>query len=179
MKRFFLFFLFLLISFVLQLNYGKSIHENSFAASASSNNSFKNSAADTTSILRLKDSANSTRLFYGYINNNNSSAGGDMNRGQYNIENGNTVPEEYHLSQNYPNPFNPVTVISYNVPRTSHVSLKVYNILGKEITTLVNEVQQPGSYRVVFNGGNLTSGVYYYQMKSGSFDLVKKMILIR
>ena len=81
--------------------------------------------------------------------------------------------------QNYPNPFNPSTTITYHLPKTSNVELKVYDVLGNEIATLVNEVQSAGRYTVDFNATNIASGVYLYKIKAGDFIITKKMILIR
>ena len=89
------------------------------------------------------------------------------------------VPGKYELYQNYPNPFNPSTVISWQLPVKSHVLLKVYNVLGKEVSTLVNEVKPVGKYKVIFNAGNLASGVYFYRLITDSFSKTKKMILLR
>jgi len=89
------------------------------------------------------------------------------------------VPIKYSLSQNYPNPFNPSTTLSYSIPEHGQVELKVYDVLGREVTTLVNKQQQAGSYDVQFNASSLTSGIYFYQLKVGSFVESKKMILIR
>ncbi|MBK8552320.1 MAG: T9SS type A sorting domain-containing protein [Ignavibacteria bacterium] len=89
-------------------------------------------------------------------------------------------PEEYTLYQNYPNPFNPVTVIRYDVKgQTSNVKLMVYNSLGKELATLVNEKQNAGSYEVKFDGSGLSSGVYFYRLEAGDFSEVKKMVLVK
>ena len=85
----------------------------------------------------------------------------------------------YVLEQNYPNPFNPSTKISYSIPEASKVDLKVYDILGKEVATLVNETKVPGNYVVVFDASNLASGVYIYVLKSNNFVQTKKMILLR
>ena len=93
-------------------------------------------------------------------------------------ENG-VQPESYTLSQNYPNPFNPTTVISYSVPQKSEVTLKVFNLLGQEVATLVNGVQNMGAHQVNFNANNLTSGVYFYTIKAGSFTSTRKMMLIK
>ena len=90
-----------------------------------------------------------------------------------------TVPGKYELYQNYPNPFNPSTVISWDLPAKSHVLLKVYNILGKEVSTLVNEVKSTGKYKIIFDAGNLASGVYFYRLITDSFSETKKMILLR
>ncbi|MBK6914627.1 MAG: T9SS type A sorting domain-containing protein [Ignavibacteriales bacterium] len=96
-------------------------------------------------------------------------------------------PDAFALEQNYPNPFNPTTKIKYTIPSVTlslskgdvYVTLKVYDVLGNEIATLVNEQQQPGTYEVEFNADKLSSGVYYYQIISGSFIDTKKMVLLR
>jgi photosystem II stability/assembly factor-like uncharacterized protein len=86
------------------------------------------------------------------------------------------LPAAFSISQNYPNPFNPSTVISYQLPITSHVSLKIFDLLGREVATLVNEEKRAGSYEVTFNAQNLSSGVYFYQLRSGEFVQTKKLI---
>ena len=88
-------------------------------------------------------------------------------------------PDVFYLGQNYPNPFNPSTKIEYSIPQDGNVSLKVYDILGKEVATLVNEYQQAGTFDVVFNGANLASGVYYYQLTSGDLTSTKKLMLTK
>jgi len=93
-------------------------------------------------------------------------------------------PTEYALSQNYPNPFNPTTTIKYSIPKLSFVTIKIYDVLGSEVAALVNEEKPGGTYEVEFNGHsdegqNLTSGVYFYQLKAGSYVETKKMILLR
>ena len=85
----------------------------------------------------------------------------------------------YALYQNFPNPFNPTTLISYKLPSTSNVSLKIYDVLGKEVTSLINEEQGPGTYDVEFNGSGLASGVYYFQLQAGEYNSVKKMVLLK
>ncbi len=95
------------------------------------------------------------------------------------IKASNIEPIKYELSQNYPNPFNPVTKINYSVAKQGLVTLIIYDILGKEIKTLVNEVKSPGAYIVDFNGSNLASGVYFYKIQSGDFMQVKRMVLIK
>jgi hypothetical protein len=89
------------------------------------------------------------------------------------------TPKEFVLYQNYPNPFNPKTVISYQLPVTGNVTLKVYDILGNEVATLVNEEKQPGVYNIEFNSENLSSGIYIYQLLTGEFTSIKKMVLLR
>jgi len=89
------------------------------------------------------------------------------------------LPANYSLQQNYPNPFNPSTTIKYSVPKTSLVTIKVYNVLGKEIATLVNEEKSAGNYSVQFTGSKLSSGVYFYRMQADSFVQTKKLLLLK
>lgn len=90
-----------------------------------------------------------------------------------------TIVTEYRLEQNFPNPFNPSTQITFAVPRTEQVELTVYNLLGNEIATLVNEVKSAGVYKVNFNASNLASGVYFYRLRTGNTSLVKKMLFMK
>ena len=90
-----------------------------------------------------------------------------------------TAPDEYALSQNYPNPFNPTTTINYQLPVKGYVTLKVFDILGNEVATLVNENKEPGVYKVQFGAGTLSSGVYFYKLQAGEFSQVKKLILTK
>ncbi len=89
------------------------------------------------------------------------------------------TPQSYVLNQNYPNPFNPVTKINYALPKSGLVTLKIYDVLGREVMTLVNEMKSAGNYSIDFNGTNLSSGIYFYSLKSGDFTAVKKMTLIK
>ena len=91
----------------------------------------------------------------------------------------NEVPRYFQLSQNYPNPFNPITIINYSIPQASYITLKIYNVLGKEITTLVNEEKLPGNYKVEFNGSNLSSGIYFYRIRAGNFTATKKLVILK
>jgi hypothetical protein len=91
----------------------------------------------------------------------------------------NQAPDKFSLSQNYPNPFNPVTEIEYSIPQSGYVILKVYNLLGQEVATLVNREQKTGNYIVNFNASNLASGIYMYRIESGNFSLTKKMIVLK
>jgi hypothetical protein len=95
------------------------------------------------------------------------------------IGNHNSAPVKYSLSQNYPNPFNPGTRINYSIPKAGMVSLNVYDMLGRQVSSLVNEYKTAGSYIVEFNASNLSSGVYYYKLVSGDFSEFKKMTLIK
>jgi len=83
------------------------------------------------------------------------------------------------LNQNYPNPFNPITKISYTIPQSGFVELKVYDALGNLVKSLVSEQKEAGSFDVEFNGANLSSGIYYYQLKAGNFTETKKLFLIK
>jgi hypothetical protein len=117
---------------------------------------------------------------------------GDVNRTWYdgvsfasvtggtNVIESKELPVTFYLNQNYPNPFNPTTRISYSVPRSSMIRLKIYDVLGREVQTLVDEYQAANNYSIEFNASRLASGVYFYQLKAGNnFAEIKKMILIR
>jgi len=90
-----------------------------------------------------------------------------------------TLPADYKLMQNYPNPFNPSTLIKYSIPEAGVVSIKVFDILGNEVTTLVNQFKQAGNYSVKFDASNLSSGIYLYQMKAGKSIQTKKLMLLK
>lgn len=90
-----------------------------------------------------------------------------------------TVALTYSLEQNYPNPFNPSTKIEYKIQEAGLVSLKVYDVLGKEVANLVNEAKAVGNHNVTFEAGNLPSGIYFYTIKAGKFINTKKMILVK
>lgn len=89
------------------------------------------------------------------------------------------LPKEYSIYQNYPNPFNPTTNIQYEIPFDNFVTIKIYNLLGKEVMNLINEFKKAGSYNISFDGSNLPSGVYYYKISSGNFEQIRKMVLIK
>jgi len=94
------------------------------------------------------------------------------------------LPESFQLCQNYPNPFNPITTIQYWIPRTDKVTLKIYDLLGQEVLTLVNSVQPTGSYEISWDGKNkmdqpVANGIYLYRLRSDNFVKVRKMILLR
>jgi len=91
----------------------------------------------------------------------------------------NGQPVAFGLSQNYPNPFNPVTVINFNIASKSFVSLKVYDMLGREVSVLVSEEKQPGEYKAFFNGSGLSSGMYFYTLTAGNFSETRKMMLMK
>jgi len=94
------------------------------------------------------------------------------------------VPDKFEVSQNYPNPFNPTTAITYSLPMSEYVTLKVYDISGRVITELVNNNQNAGSYTVTWNGKNnfgesVSSGIYFYELNAGTFKVQKKMLLVK
>ena len=90
-----------------------------------------------------------------------------------------TAPFEFVLEQNFPNPFNPATTIRYSLPKTSKVQIKIFDVLGSEIGTLINEEKPAGTYELTWKAADLPSGVYFYQIKAGEFTGTKKMILLR
>jgi hypothetical protein len=89
------------------------------------------------------------------------------------------IPTDYSLTQNFPNPFNPSTSIKYSIPKVSQVQIKVFDILGNEIETLVNEEKQNGTYELTWYAKGLPSGVYFYQLKAGSYIETRKMVLLK
>jgi len=89
------------------------------------------------------------------------------------------LPDGYLLEQNYPNPFNPTTKIKFAIPKSSFINLKIYDILGREVATLINEDKPSGTYEETWNTANVSSGVYFYQLKSGNYIQTKKMILFK
>ena len=90
-----------------------------------------------------------------------------------------TSVQSYLLNQNYPNPFNPSTTIQFSLPAKEFVTLKIYDVLGKEITTLVNEELNAGSYKNDWNASNLSSGVYFYRLQAGKFSQTRKLTLVK
>ncbi len=89
------------------------------------------------------------------------------------------LPTTYDLSQNYPNPFNPVTTIKYQIPKDGIVKLIIYDVLGREVKTLVNEIKTAGYYDIKFDAGNLSSGIYFYRFSAGDYSNIKKMMVIK
>jgi hypothetical protein len=91
----------------------------------------------------------------------------------------NAIPEDFTLRQNYPNPFNPTTTIEFDILKTGHVALEIYNLRGQKVAALINEIMNPGTYKATFDAANLAAGVYFYQLKAGNFRAVKKMTLLK
>jgi hypothetical protein len=99
-------------------------------------------------------------------------------RGRHKVDNANTAVTEYGI-ENYPNPFNPTTTIAYQLPKDGRVTIKIFDAIGREVTTLVDEFKPSGRYSVQFDASRLSSGIYFYSLRSGSFNVVKKMSLIK
>jgi hypothetical protein len=111
-----------------------------------------------------------------------ATSGGVWKRPLSELDLGNSAANEingYDLLQNYPNPFNPKTIIRYNLRKTSFVKLKVYDILGKEVITLLNKYQSKGSHEVEFDGANFAGGVYFYELKTDNYTETNRMLLIK
>ena len=106
-------------------------------------------ALDTTNIVSVKDGSNSE------------------------------IPATFKLEQNYPNPFNPTTKIGFRIANFGFISLRIFDLLGREVATLVNEEKPAGEYKVQFNASNLSSGVYFYQLKAEEFVETKKLVLMK
>jgi subtilisin family serine protease len=104
-------------------------------------------------------------------------------RAKYNtltdVESETTLPIEFNLAQNYPNPFNPSTKINFSIPESGLVSLKIYDLLGREVAELINTEMQPGTYDYNFNGAGLSSGMYFYKIEAGSYSQTRKMMLLK
>lgn len=96
-----------------------------------------------------------------------------------NIAEEDILPIEFKLEQNYPNPFNPSTIIKFGIPERSIVLIKIYDVLGSEVTTLLNQEMEKGWYELNFNGGDYSSGIYIYRMQAGNYISTKKMLMIK
>lgn len=103
----------------------------------------------------------------------------DIQSGVTGIDDNKSIPTNYTLKQNYPNPFNPTTSIEYQVVNNENVTLKVYDILGREVKTLVNKVHSPGNYEITFDANELSSGVYIYRLRAGQFEQTRKMVILK
>jgi endo-1,4-beta-xylanase len=124
----------------------------------------------TCYVLRLDGTARPALLWLAlYIKNNPSDIEKTATR----------IPSNFELEQNFPNPFNPATTIRYNISRTSNVTLKIFDILGRQVQILVNTKQSPGQYMVTFNAQRLSSGIYFYQLTAGNFTETKKLMLLK
>lgn len=140
--------------------------------------SYNFSTAATTgndeNILMIYDSLIANQYYQDFVKRF-TEAGGTIDVQNISSE----IPEGYSLSQNYPNPFNPSTVINYSIPNSNKVSLKIFDLLGREVATLVNQYQTAGTYKVSFDGGNLSSGIYLYKLETNGITKSKSMVLLK
>jgi len=115
------------------------------------------------------------------INDGKEVTGASINTGTTGIQNdyGNEIPSKFELFQNYPNPFNPTTVIDFRIPITGYYTVKVFNVIGQTVSVLAEREFSAGSYKVTFNGNNLSSGIYFYQLFGNGVNLIRKMMLIK
>jgi len=132
----------------------------------------------------VKDSHNTLKSVQQYVAGANGGGGGVLPKAEANNSAALSkadlkIPKEYNIEQNYPNPFNPTTIISYSIKTEGRASLKIYNTLGEEVRTLVDEIKQAGNYEVEFNASELPSGIYIYRMQSGDYLSIKKMLLVK
>ncbi len=104
---------------------------------------------------------------------------GNGNLWKIKVEKPQAIITSYKLFDNYPNPFNPSTIIEFNLPKSSYINLTVYNTLGELVSTLVSQNLEKGRYSYQFNASELPSGIYIYQLSAGSFNSIKKMLLIK
>lgn len=126
-------------------------------------------------MLLIYDSLIANQYLQDFAKRYEQAGGGSINVQQISNE----IPDRFILSQNYPNPFNPSTTINYSITKSDFVSLKIFDALGREVMTLVNAQQSTGSYKVTFDAGNLTSGIYFYKLSSNGFTETKKMMLLK
>jgi len=171
-----------------QLTWHSSVGAVSYHLQLANIGSFSSIVLDTTitdTVFTLKTLASSTR-FYWHVSSINDKAESPFSDALYfmtqqilAVKDIEGIPTEYKLYQNYPNPFNPTTQIEYSVPRNSFISLKVYSLIGQEVATIFEGVRQTGNYTALFNGNNLSSGVYFYQLKGNNFVESKKFVLLR
>ncbi len=160
--------------FIIERKQGDSSSINSFI-------SIDTTAENDTSYIdnSLQDTLNYTYRIFAFNNDTTTTFSNYATIGIMTTVEENNIIKEYILFQNYPNPFNPSTNISYQIPKSGYVSLTLYNILGQKTKTLVNEFQNNGSYSLKFDASDLSSGIYFYQLKVNRFLSVKKLALIR
>jgi hypothetical protein len=121
-----------------------------------------------------------TAIVGGYEDNNFAGAAWVFARNEVGVEEQSVkIPQQFNLGQNHPNPFNPSTTIRYELPKSSEVRLSVYDILGREVSVLVNERRDAGVHEVKFDGSNLASGVYFYRLQTGDYVASKRMLVLK
>jgi len=130
-------------------------------------------------IIQLFDRAISYKIIEFTLTNHTSFKNVPIPTDRIKSTSDNETPRIFNLYQNYPNPFNPISTIKYDIPKQSEVTIKIFDIIGREVSILVNETKEPGFYTVSFDGTNYSSGVYFYRIETGSFTDVKKMVLLK
>jgi Secretion system C-terminal sorting domain len=172
------------------LTWDKSMGATSYTVQIATDSAFSSVVLDTTvadTTITLATPLASTTKYYWHVKASNSifssaySAANSFTTGTSttSVAETGSFPKEFALFQNYPNPFNPSTSIRYDLPKAQTVTLKVYNVLGQEVATLVNSRQNAGYYEVNFNAENVSSGVYFYVLNTESFHSVQKMLLLK
>ena len=167
--------LFILLCFILfaftenQIEVKKSAFTNGVAVSSEKTNQSNGSVGQT---LVGKSSNSVTTINSGYIYHKSAL----VTEFEPAV---NLAEQKFDLKQNYPNPFNPTTAISYQLPTASHVDLHIFNIIGQKVASLVSKRQQAGSYKIEWDAGGYSSGVYFYRIQAGSFIAIKKLILMK
>jgi endo-1,4-beta-xylanase len=160
------------------ISYADSLNENGYTVDSWNNL--------TTALTFAKNAINKN---YSYTNSAADTLGNvadslgaaidGLKKVETDVDKNNTIPINFSLSQNYPNPFNPSTQIAYSIPRSSYISLKVYNLLGKQVAALFEGYRNAGNYKITFNAAGLASGIYLYQLKADNFMETKKLILLK
>lgn len=161
---------------------GSATTNGKFESAGFTQDSSRTALNDKTNPACLLSNGSAGGLDISDIKINGATASFHLNTGGgVGVEKENSIPAAFSLEQNYPNPFNPSTVINYQLSASSHVTLKVYDVLGREVTTLVNEFEQAGKYNYQFstNSSHLSSGVYFYTLRAGNFTETKKMLLTK
>ncbi len=167
-----------------ELIYSVAVYDNYVFAGSELNGVYL-SGNNGLNWIQINEGLGNATIYSLYIFNNYIFAGASANSvyrrplGELVNINTNEIPVEMKLSQNYPNPFNPLTTINFDINRKDKVTLKVYDILGKLIATLVNKTFNPGSYSVNWNASQYQSGIYFYRLETGNFTDTKRMILIK
>ena len=134
-------------------------------------------SGSTNMLVRFRDSTDASLNYDGwYVDNIKITA---YQPAPLSVTENNPVPVKFTLGQNFPNPFNPSTLINFSIPKQNFVTLKIYDLLGRELKTLVNEMKSPGEYNIEFNASDLPSGIYFYKLASGNYSDVKRMTLIK
>ena len=140
---------------------------------------FSNGLPDSGGVISIVIDTLNERIYLGVGAGAVNGSGIYIYDGLSSVNNDKEVPVNFYLYQNYPNPFNPSTKIKFEIPTSSVITLKVYDVLGREIETLLNEVKEAGTYEVELNASEFPSGVYFYKLTSGQFTSVKKLILLK